>query len=225
VAINLTLWRFLYQGDTAKVLYMTKYTITSHIIAMFYMRGITERIASKVLSGAFVTDLIKPINFFFMSWQMEFASTASMFVLRGLPLIAIYCPFMISDRVYFNIPWAVFAVVLGHVLFSLIYSLLGFSAFILITVWPFTRLLDDTIRLFSGAFIPLSVLPGWLHTAANLLPFRFLYAFPLKLLFENVGVSFIVSEFFVLFGWIGLFAVLNLLMYRFALRNVTVLGG
>jgi ABC-2 type transport system permease protein len=225
IAISLMLWRFLYRDTPDMVSYMTKYTIVSNIIGMFYTRGIAGRIGGKVSDGSFVTDLIRPINIFSMSWQMELAGICSNFLLRGLPVILVYSPFLIMNAGYYNFPAVILAIVLGHVLFLLIYALLGFSAFILIEIWPFGRLLDDTIRLLAGGFIPLAILPGFIRTVAYVLPFRFLYSFPLELLFRTADMSVLVENFAILAVWICVFAVLNICMYRLALRKAVVQGG
>jgi ABC-2 type transport system permease protein len=99
------------------VSYMTKYTIFSNIIEMFYAEGIAGRIGGKVSSGAFVTDLIRPINIFTMSWQMELAGICSNFLLRGLPVVLVYSPFLIINSGYYNIPAVLFAIILGHIYF------------------------------------------------------------------------------------------------------------
>jgi ABC-2 type transport system permease protein len=218
-------WRYLYRETPDMVSYMTKYTIVSNIVGMFYARGIAGRIGGKVSSGAFVTDLIRPINIFTMSWQMEIADICSNFFLRGLPVILVYSPFLVMNAGYYNVPAVLLAIVLGHILFLLIYALLGFSAFILIEIWPFGRLLDDTIRLLAGGFIPLSILPGFLRTFAYTLPFRFLYSFPLELLFGTADMGVLFQNFTILVVWICIFAMLNIMMYRLALRKAVVQGG
>ena len=225
IAINLMLWRFLYRNDPDMISYMTKYTIVSNIIAMFYTRGIANRIGNKVSNGAFVTDLIRPINLFTMSWEMELAGICSGFLLRGLPVIITYLPLLITNAGYYNILAVLFAVALGHILFLLIYSLLGFSAFILIEIWPFGRLLDDTIRLLAGGFIPLAILPPFLGSVSYALPFRFLYSFPLELLLGKADMSKAAENFIIMLAWIAVFAVLNVLMYRRALKKAVVQGG
>ena len=225
IAISLMLWRFLYRDTPDMVSYMTKYTIVSNIIGMFYARGIAGRIGGKVSSGAFVTDLIRPINIFSMSWQMELAGICSNFLLRGLPVVLVYSPFLVMNAGYYNISAVILAIVLGHILFLLIYALLGFSAFILIEIWPFGRLLDDTIRLLAGGFIPLAILPGFIQTIAYALPFRFLYSFPLELLFDTADMSKLFENFSLLTIWIFVFTALNIVMYRLALRKAVVQGG
>jgi ABC-2 type transport system permease protein len=225
ISISLMLWRYLYQDTPDMISYMTRYTIMSNIIAMFYTGGITYRIGEKVSSGDFVTDLIRPINFFSMAWQMEIAEMCTNFMMRGLPVILIYSPFLVISAGYYNIPAVLLAVALGHILFLLIYALLGFSAFILIEIWPFHRLLNDTIRLLAGGFIPLALLPGFIGTIARVLPFRFLYSFPLELLFGTADMTTASNNFAILLFWILVFAMLNIVMYRLALKKAVVQGG
>lgn len=225
IAINLLLWRYLYHDTSEMVSYISGYTIISSIIAMFYSNGISGRIGNKVANGDFVMDLVRPINIFFVSWQMEFAEICSTFLLRGIPVILIYSPYLIVDAKYYNVPFTIIAILLGHILFMLIYSLLGFSTFILIETWAFRRLVDDTIRLLAGGFIPLTVLPDFLGRVAYILPFRFLYSFPLELLLGTFDMNIIIENFFICTIWIFIFIGLNILMYRLALRKAVVQGG
>ena len=225
IAICLVLWGFLFKDDPGMVSYMTRYTIFSNIVTMCYARGIHHRIGGKVASGGFVTDLIRPVNLFTMSWEMELSDICANFITRGFPVALVYLPALLDDPGYHNVPLAIIAVALGHILFLLVYSLLGFSAFILIEVWPFGRLLDDTIRLLAGGFIPIALLPPFLGAIARALPFRFLYSFPLELLLGSADAGRIAENFLLSVFWIAAFAAANLLMYRAALRKAVVQGG
>jgi ABC-2 type transport system permease protein len=225
IAINVMLWRYLYGHQQDMLAYMTKYTIIANIISMLYPRGISGKIGNRVYDGSFIIDLMRPVNFFAMVWQQELADICSRFILRGVAVILVYAPLLIQNAGYYNIPQVCIAVVFGHVLFLLIYSLLGFSSFILIEIWPFGRFLDDTIRLLGGGFIPLAILPNGLRFIAEILPFKYVYSFPLKLLFNDLGERENLLNFAVLGIWIIIFSLLNLLMYRFALRKITVQGG
>lgn len=225
IGINILLWRFLYINDVEMVNYMTKYTILSSLISMFYVRGISRRIGNKVSSGEFAIDLIKPINIFTMSWELELADVTSNFILKGLPVIIFYFPLLINTTKYNNIFLFILSLILGHILFLLIYSLLGFSAYILMEIWPFGRLIDDTIRLLSGSFIPIAILPGFLKNIANILPFKFLYSVPLELLFGKISTIQIIENILSIFLWIVVFGILNIIMYKSALKKAIVQGG
>jgi ABC-2 type transport system permease protein len=192
---------------------------------MFYRNKITDRIGKKVTSGDFILDVIRPVNFFLMSWQVEFAEMCSKFLLCGIPTITVYLKFLTNVNAYHNIPLVIISVIMGHVLCLLIFSLIGFAAFILIEVWPFRRLIEDTIRLFAGAFIPIAILPLPLSKIALVLPFRFMYSFPLQMLFNKADIEKMPIDFFEFFAWIIFFAALNMIMYWTALKKAAVQGG
>ncbi|NJD03806.1 MAG: ABC transporter permease [Ruminiclostridium sp.] len=225
IAINIMLWRVLYQNNITMISYMTRYTIISNIIMMFYSRGVHMRLAEKVTSGDFAIDLIRPVNLFFMFWQIEVSGIISNLLLCGLPVIVIYFPFIIGDTEYYNVLLVIIAVVLGHILFFMIYYLLGLTAFIIIEIEPIGRLLDDTIRLMAGGFIPLALLPSYLGKIANVLPFRYLYSFPLELLLGVKSVGNIMNKFIILCLWIFIFAFINICVYKIAIKKIAIQGG
>lgn len=225
IAINIMLWRYLYRDDAMMVDYMTAYTILSNIIAMLYTRSIGNRIGSKIASGAYVTDLLKPKSFFVMAWQTELADIVVSLLLKGLPVMLVFLPFVNVNIAFSNLLFAFMAVVMGHMLYLLIYSLIGFSAFVLIEIGPITRMMNDTIRLLAGSFIPLSIMPGFLQTIAYALPFRFLYSFPLELLLGTIAKENLWSNYGILLIWICGLAVLNVVMYNAAKYKAVVQGG
>ena len=78
---------------------------------------------------------------------------------------------------------------------------LYFLSFYFYEIWPFKRLMNDTIRFFSGAFIPLSLFPKWLKGITDILPFRYLYSFPIEIILsrkENISLT---NGFFSLLIW------------------------
>lgn len=225
IAINILLWRYLYRDDPQMVDYMTAYTILSNIISMIYTQKIAGTIGQKISSGNYVTDLLRPKSFFFMEWQVALAEIAVTLLLRGLPIILVFLPILNGNIVFDNLVLAFIALVLGHVLYLLIYSLIGFSAFILIEIWPISRLINDTSRLLAGSFIPLSIMPEFLQKIAHALPFRFLYSFPLELLLGSFDKRNLWENYGILLIWICVFAVLDVVMYSIAKYKAVVQGG
>ena len=225
IAVNLLLWQFLYRDDPAMVSYMVKYVVLANFITLFYSQDMCWVLGDKVRDGSFATDLIKPVNIFFMSWQVVLGEMLSNFVVRGIPTILVYVGFLIANPGYHNIVWALLAVVLGHILYLLMYSLVGFATFVVIESWTFWRLLTETIKLFAGAFVPLAIMPGWLHSVAMALPFRFLFSFPLELLLGTADMSQLPANFLTMLLWIAAFSVFNILAYKGALRKTVIQGG
>ncbi|MDR1514508.1 MAG: hypothetical protein LBS45_02340 [Synergistaceae bacterium] len=209
IAVNMMLWRALFKNDHDSYSYMVRYTIVSNIVSTLYSRKIAEFVGKKISTGEFAADIARPVNFFVASWAIELANICSRFMLCGVPVILVFLPFLFSG-IYFNIGFFVLSVFMGHVFSILLYSLIGLGAFILVDVRPFRHLLDDTIRLLGGAFIPIVMLPSPIGEIASVLPFRFLYSFQLEMLLTPVDMARIAEGYCVLLLWIGLLAIMNI---------------
>ena len=226
--ISMALWTFVYQYDMDKISYMITYVILSNIIRLFYSGGMSDAIAGKVTSGAFAIDLIRPINFISVQYYQILGGMCSSFILRGIPVILFFLPLLFKNALinsFTHVLFAFLAIIIGHFMYILIYSLIGFSAFTFFEVWPFNRLMNDTIRFLSGSFIPLSLFPKWLGTIANIFPFRFMYSFPIQLLIGNEDSYSILINFIILFIWITVLCILLFYVYKKAIYKCIVQGG
>ncbi|MDR0647765.1 MAG: ABC-2 family transporter protein [Synergistaceae bacterium] len=221
IAVNLALWRALLWDDPAAHDYMTRYTIIANVMAMLYPRKIAESIGTKIATGEFAETIAKPVNFFAMAWEVELAGVCSRFVLRGVPLVLVFLPFLLSGA-YFNVPFFLLSVFMACVLSMLLYSLIGFGVFIVADVWPLRRILDDTIRLLAGSFVPLALFPQPIGSVAYALPFRFLYSFPLETLLGTADRASIASGYVTMCLWIALFAAANILICRLAFKRTAL---
>jgi ABC-2 type transport system permease protein len=108
---------------------------------------------------------------------------------------------------------------MGHVFSVLLYSLIGFSAFILVDVRPFRHLLDDTIKFIGGAFIPIAILPAPIREIASVLPFRFLYSFQLEMLLAPADKARVAEGFVISLLWISLLAITNISLFGIAFER------
>ena len=74
-------------------------------------------------------------------------------IMRGIPVILLFSPLILSNAnmVHWEL-LGLFAVVvlMGHFLFSILYALIGFMAFICFEVWTFQRLLRDRLKNISA---------------------------------------------------------------------------
>lgn len=226
--ISMALWTFVYQHDASQIEYMITYVILSQIIGMFYSGGMSDAIAGKVHSGDFALDLIRPVNFLAIEYSRLLGTVCSTVLLRGVPVVLVFLPVLIQNARFNSVGHilcAVLAVMLSHILYIVIYSLIGFMSFTFFEVWPFNRLMNDTIRLLSGSFIPLALFPHWLGAIASILPFRFMYSFPIQLLIGEIGWDQILQNFIILCVWLTALGALLLLTYKRSINKCIVQGG
>ncbi len=228
IYISIALWKYVYSYDVSKMNYMVIYVILSNTIRLFYSDGIGGEIGRKVIDGTFALELIRPVNFVYLSYMRNVGRIIANVIMRGIPVILLFLPLIIrhGEIIQYHRIWLfIFAVLLGHFLYTILYALIGFMSFIFLEVWPFQRLLNDTIRFLSGSFIPLALFPDWLKRVATFFPFRFLYAFPIEILLGNLSANEIQTSILTLCIWItGLFA-LFILLYKRAVNLFVVQGG
>lgn len=227
ILVLIALWKYIYSYDAEMMNYMILYVIISNIIGMFYSENMCEQIGGKVANGSFALELIRPVNFIYLGYMRMVGNIVANTIMRGIPVILLFSPLIISNADMVN--WellGLFAVVviLGHFLFTILYALIGFMAFVCFEVWTFQRLLRDTIRFLSGSFIPIALFPDWLEKFSRYLPFRYLYSLPIQILLGETTDGVFASIVIMMLWILGLMGVMALL-YRRAVNAFVVQGG
>jgi ABC-2 type transport system permease protein len=114
---------------------------------------------------------------------------------------------------------------LAFLLCYLLKLLIGFAAFWLLEINALAGLFDVAVYIFGGTIVPLELLPDWLRGVAALLPFKYIYAYPLALALGRVGGEDIWRGLAVQALWTtGLF-LLARLIWRGGLRRFEAVGG
>lgn len=228
IFICIALWKYIYKENMNQMNYMVMYTILSNIIGLFYANELGQEISGKIVDGSFAMELIKPVNFIYLGYMKMLGKIIANIITRGLPIIIIFLPLTISnlDRIYYRqIPLALLMVIIGHVLYCLMFTLVSFIAFVCFEVWPFNRMLSDTIRFLSGSFIPIALFPVKIQKYIEFLPFNYLYAFPLKLILNKTDGDELMGNLIILVLWlIVLFGLLRYI-YNRAINRLVIQGG
>ena len=226
ILIQMALWKYLYAADTDKINYMTGYVIYVGILNSIYTNRIYHILAGKILNGDFVLDLIKPVNIVWFSYLKSLGESLAQTVLQTFPLIIIFSPIILKVTIWNNFGLYLGALFLGHILFSTIYAIIGFTAFIFVDVWALRRLAEDTIKIMSGALLPIALFPESLKKIVFIFPFHYLYDFPLQILLNlEMDVSAIRFNFINAILWEIVLLVLLCLIYKIATYFCVVQGG
>lgn len=225
VLVQIALWTFIYQNEQSMVEYMTAYVILANIIKIFYSREMATLIGGKVITGNFAYDLLRPVNLITMSYRILLGKLTSTVLMRAVPQALIFFPIITKSLNFANFLPFLISVIIGHFLFAILYSLVGFFAFIVIEIWPFKRVLEDTIRFVSGSVIPLALFPTWLQIISNFLPFKYLFDFPLRLLLNDLSTAEVINGLSISVVWLVALGSLLLSSYRSAVNKCTVQGG
>ena len=84
---------------------------------------------------------------------------------------------------------------------------------------------DSLIFLLAGHVAPVALLPGVLKTAAIVLPFRYMVAFPVEVLTSNLSRGDLMSGFAIQCTWLAVSVVLTVVIWRRGVRRYAAFGG
>lgn len=222
------LWKYIYRDEGDMQQYMVMYAILANLISLLYTSRCSDCIAEKVYKGTFAVDLLRPVHFLKLNFIEAAGEVAAGFVVKGTPIMAVF--FMVYRDLLQNISPAyallgILAVFLAVLFYMMLYTCLGLLSFWFYEVWPFNRLMNDTIRLLSGCVVPIALFPTWLLVPVSKLPFRYLYSFPIELILTGGQCENIGKDFIGLILWNVIIAFIMLFTYKKALFRCVVQGG
>lgn len=227
-AAMIFLWKYIYRDQEEMQQYMIVYAILSSLISFVYSNRCSYCIAEKVYKGTFAVDLLRPIHFLKLNFMEVTGEIAANALIKGVPVTAVLFSAYWSlireiSPVYAML--GVLAVFLSFLFYMMLYSTIGFLSFWFYEIWPFNRLMNDTIRFLSGAVIPVALFPSWLAVPIRFLPFRYLYSFPIELILKGSQCEKVGMNFGILIVWDLVIAVLMMAVYKRALYQCVVQGG
>lgn len=205
---------------------MLTYIVISGIMRVFMRCNLINSIDDKVRTGNIALDLIKPVNlktlFFFnllgeTLFQMIFLTVPTM-------LIAI-CFWGFSFPPPGQIAAFLFALADSFLLYFLLCYIIGILAFWFTQVWVLGRVLNDVVGFFSGALIPLWFFPDRLQKISEILPFQHIYFSPVSIFVGTANGHEIIRILLMQWMWIIVFYFVGKIIWNFAVKKITILGG
>jgi ABC-2 type transport system permease protein len=79
--------------------------------------------------------------------------------------------------------------------------------------------------LLSGRLVPLQLMPGWVQTLTNFLPFRWTFYFPIEALVGHMSTRALLGGLAAQLLWIGIGLVLFRFAWRAAITRFSAVGG
>ena len=192
-----------------------------------YIGGAAWELSALIRQGQVAVELLRPYDILWRLMAQDFGHKIANAVRTVVPLVIIMV-FIFPFQAPANYVAAIifpFSVLLAVCLGGLIDLLIGMMAFWLENMWGLRVFKSALFLFFTGALIPLNLFPVWLQTACAWTPFPSLVYAPIAIytgrlngneLWQAVGMQFV---------WLVIVYVVLRLMWRIALRRVTVFGG
>ena len=229
--IYLVVWTTVAEARGGEVGGLSTDEIAGYFIAWMFVRNITTgwspyAMEWRIRRGEFNSLLLRPIH-------PIFSDTSDMLAGKTVAMITVI-PAMIAMALVFKpefdlVPWSLLALVPALILaFVLRYTLmyaLALTAFWTTRVAALFELWYAVEFFFSGRIAPLTVLPDWAQQVAGILPFQWMFYFPLELLLGRSEPDEMLFGFMMQIVWLLAMVLLIRFVWRRAVRQYAAVGG
>ena len=230
MAIMVFFWRAVYaSSDSIAGLSLQQtlnYVLLAQVLAPMVESRFIFGMGWMLREGLIAVELMRPIDMQGRYLAENLAELGTDLILKA-PLVLVAWLVFGLQLPSNPLVWLAFglALLLGRLVFFFFNWMFASLAFFTTETWGLSVFYEGLARFFSGALLPLTMLPSWLLLIANFLPFaQVLYA-PIALLSGIIPLAQAPQIWLTQLLWlIGLFFA-SRAFFTYALRKVTVQGG
>ncbi len=200
---------------------LSYYIISSFLISLDMSKQISDEINYLIRDGGFSKHMVTPMNPFGFFSAMVAGESA--FHLGFSFIAAIICALLFQINVVitaniFELLAAITMIVLGLLFMMCFHYLLGMLGFRFIGVDSFLYVANNLSAFFTGALVPLALLPDWVISVMRFFPFYYVTYLPSMLLTgRNSGEIWF--GLVVLSSWtLGMFGLSQLTYHKLRIR-------
>lgn len=231
VVIFVAFWRAVF-ASTATIGGLTLDQTLNYILlaqlfgGAAYVSNIIYEIGAGLREGQITAALLRPLDYQAAMYVQNVAQLAIDLILK-LPL-AVFIWFVYGlDLPSDPAVWLAFVVslLLGHAVMFCFDWIIGCSAFYSTEIWGMGVVRYGVAMFFSGALIPLTMMPDWLRTIATILPFSQAVFLPVSILSGITPVTDMPRIWLMQIALLIGLVFLSRFVFKRALRVITVQGG
>jgi ABC-2 type transport system permease protein len=223
-------WKAIYAGqETLSGLALSStltYVVLARALGNANGSGVYWWIAQHINNGELELQLLRPVDFQFMHLWRD-ACGWGLGLLRSLPALLLGV-LVFGAKLPQN--WQAYAVflltfVLGGVSLFFLEFIVGCMVFYTTEVWGLSILRNGIALFFSGALIPLDLLPEGFRSVATLTPFAQALYMPISFLSGVRSPDKLLEVVALQLGTIAFMALVSRLIFARAIKSLTVQGG
>lgn len=223
-------WRAVYEGTSTLGGLALSQTITYILLARFLAPLIETRtiffFGFMIRQGQIAVELTRPID---MQVRIMAESIAEIlvFLAQRLPLILIAVLFFDMHFPTDPLLWVAFfiSLFLGLLVIFLFDWIFACLAFYVTETWGLSVVRVGAGSFFSGALVPLVMMPQWLQNVAAALPFAQGIAVPISFLSGIFTWADAPHIWLTQIVWVFVLLILSRIVFSIAVRQITVQGG
>jgi ABC-2 type transport system permease protein len=223
-------WRAVYTGTSTLGGLALSQTITYILLARLLSPLVETRtiffFGFMIRQGQIAVELTRPLDMQVRIVVETFAELV-VFLVQRLPLFLIAWLFFGMRLPDNPALWGAFfiSLVLGQGVIFLFDWMFACLAFYVTETWGLSVVRVAAGSFFSGAIVPLAMMPGWLQNLAAAMPFAQAMAVPVSFLSGISPLADAPRVWLIQIAWLLALLVLSRLVFNVAVRKVTVQGG
>jgi ABC-2 type transport system permease protein len=196
-----------------------------NLLLALSLRRVFDVISSDIKTGAFETALLRPMNYLLSVCVAKAGTSIVQAVATAVLLVPLYIFFSpaLPHITYLHVVWGVLAVIGGVLVSGALYSLIALPALWINDAEPFYYIVDKTILVLGGSYVPVALFPAWLKAVSEYSPFG--SAMFGTRMFDPMFLAEAPRLILTQFVWIGVLTCCVILVFRYALRSVSINGG
>lgn len=203
---------------------MFSYIIFTQVLLNLYPTMIGKQLSLLIKNGDISMALIKPLSIVKQLIYENIGVSIYKFIFVSLPIL--FFGYILNHfQLYISqFGFFIFSIVLSYFIFAFIDLIFGMLQFYTTSTWGINSLKYAIITLLSGQVLPINIYPVWCQRVINYLPFRHLYDTPLQILIgkrQEGQIEVILIEVI----WLILLFIIFHVIYKKAIRNISVQGG
>ncbi len=226
-----SLWKSIY-GVTTTIHDMTFnqtfiYLALASSLFIVFSPGTDWNISNKIVEGSLIVDLLKPLDFQYMT----LARTAGYGLFNSLvitlpSLLVLFLAFRAEMKVGIGLIFFPIGFVMAFLISFAIDFAIGLSSFYTDAIWGISLSKNVIISLLSGALIPVQFFPDAVQNVLKLLPFQAIYNIPLMMITSpDLDVTAYLQALAVQVFWVLLLFAFSRWFYTQSFKKLTVSGG
>lgn len=235
VFVTYYLWLAVYNNSGAQTLNgfslpdMFTYIFMCQVALNFVNNDASYEVASEVREGSIAMNLIRPIRYRVVILFRILGEIVYNVSFVGLPIMLIVCgvsyfSYGIAPRMLSIVGFFVSAI-LGFLVNFYFNFIFGLSAFYISNVWGMNMLKGAIVNFLSGALIPIHFFPGWAQDILAFMPFNSLIYTPVMIFLGKYQGQEVITALLVQVFWVAVFGLSGMLLWRKAIKKLTIQGG
>lgn len=230
ITVYTFVWLAIYNSGN-QVADMTFQEITTYYILVISLYpiifwGVNEIIGEAIREGEILRELLNPISYFNYYFGIRIGELIEAAIVGILTFIICSIIFkVLLPSGLLNFIFFILLISLAIVVVYFFELILGVIAFYTNSIWGIEMFKRAILSIFSGIIAPITLFPEFFQKIANFLPFADCIYTPVNIYFGKLETIEILQILLKQCIWIAILYIIAKLLFKKAIKNITVNGG